>query len=83
MPLSVSLSNDHGDPVFESLGLAGFKSRDNAFLLSRDNLPFLFVSYFPFLPSMGWLCGVGVFGFIVFSLSLDLALLTLFKNNNK
>ena len=79
MPLSVSLSNDHGDPVFESLGLACFKSRDNAFLLSRDNLLFLFVSYyFPFVPFMGWLCGVGVFGFIVFSLSLDLALLTLF-----
>ena len=34
MPLSVSLWNDHGDPVFDGVGLAGFKSRGNAFLLA-------------------------------------------------
>ena len=33
VPLSVSLWNDLTDPVFDSVGLAGFKSRSNAFLL--------------------------------------------------
>ena len=33
IPLSVSLWNDLADPVFDGVGLAGFKSRANAFLL--------------------------------------------------
>ena len=33
IPLSVSLWNDLADPVFDGVGLAGFKSRSNAFLL--------------------------------------------------
>ena len=32
-PFSVSLFNDLSDTVFDGVGLAGFKSRDNAFLL--------------------------------------------------
>ena len=32
IPLSVSLWNDLSDPVFDGVGLAGFKSRANAFL---------------------------------------------------
>ena len=32
--LSVSLWHDLSDPVFDGVGLAGFKSRDNAFLLA-------------------------------------------------
>ena len=32
--LSVSLWNDLSDPVFDGVGLAGFKSRVNAFLLA-------------------------------------------------
>ena len=32
--LSVSLWNDLGDPVFDGVGLADFKSRANAFLLA-------------------------------------------------
>ena len=32
--LSVSLWNDLSDPVFDGVGLAGFKSRANAFLLA-------------------------------------------------
>ena len=51
VPLSVSLLNDHGDPVFNDVGLVGFKSRANALLW--PNLLFLFVSYyflFFFLP---------------------------------
>ena len=34
IPLSVSLSNDLSDPVFDGVGLAGFKSRANVFLLA-------------------------------------------------
>ena len=34
VPLSVSLSNDLADPVFDGVGLAGFKSRANASLLA-------------------------------------------------
>ena len=34
VPLSVSLWNDFSDPVFDGVGLAGFKSRANAFLLA-------------------------------------------------
>ena len=34
LPLSVSLSNDLSDHVFDGAGLAGFKSRANAFLLA-------------------------------------------------
>ena len=32
MPLSVPLWNNLGDPVFDDVGLVGFKSRANAFL---------------------------------------------------
>ena len=34
VPSSVSLWNDLSDPVFDGVGLAGFKSRANAFLLA-------------------------------------------------
>ena len=34
IPLSVSLWNDLANPVFDGMGLAGFKSRANAFLFS-------------------------------------------------
>ena len=34
VPLSVSLWNDLTDPVFDGVGMAGFKSRANTFLLS-------------------------------------------------
>ena len=34
VPLSVSLWNDLSDPVFDGVGLAGFKGRANAFLLA-------------------------------------------------
>ena len=41
VPLSVSVSNDLSDPVFDGMGLAGFKSRANAFLLAWSALSFL------------------------------------------
>ena len=34
VPLSVSLWNDLSDPVYDGVGLAGFKSRTIAFLLA-------------------------------------------------
>ena len=34
IPLSVSLWNDLANPVFDGVGLSGFKSRANAFLLA-------------------------------------------------
>ena len=34
VPLSVSLLKDLSDPVFDGLGLSGFKSRASAFLLA-------------------------------------------------
>ena len=34
VPLSVSLWNELADPVFDGVGLAGFKSRANAFVLA-------------------------------------------------
>ena len=34
VPLSVFLWNDLADPIFDGVGLAGFKSRANAFLLA-------------------------------------------------
>ena len=34
IPLSVSLWNNHSDPVFDGAGLLGFKSRANAFLFA-------------------------------------------------
>ena len=62
VPLSVSLWNDLSDPVFDGVRLAGFKSRVNAFSCWHDLL-FLFclLLFYLFLPSIGWLCGVGVF----------------------
>ena len=41
VPLSVSLWNDLSDTVFDGVGLAGFKSRANAFLLALSALSFL------------------------------------------
>ena len=35
--LSVSLLNDVGDPIFDGVGLAGFNSRVNVFLLANNN----------------------------------------------
>ena len=62
--LSVSLWNDLGDPVFDGVGLAGFKSRANAFLLVLLLAPLFSPTVLPalFFHSFGWYCGAGVFG---------------------
>ena len=67
IPLSVSLWNDLANPVFNGVGLAGFKSRANAFLLAYAALSLL-LSYtlFPclFFLSIDWYYWAGVFGLI-------------------
>ena len=65
-PLSVSQWNDLSDPVLDGVGLAGFKSRANAFLLALLLAHFLSPAGFSFLffHSMGWCCRVGVFRLI-------------------
>ena len=80
VPLSVSLwnnLNDLSDPVtcFDGVGLASFKSRANAFLFAVGIICFLFclLLFYLFLPSMGWLCGVGVFGLLECSHSLSIS----------
>ena len=62
----MSLWNDLDDPVFDGVGLVGFKSRADTFLLAELLASFLFFYCFPFfvLPSVGWYCGAGVFGLI-------------------
>ena len=51
--LSVSLWNDLANPVFDGVGLAGFKSRANAFLLVSCSIPtIVFYSFSLSLPSV-------------------------------
>ena len=69
----MSLWNDVADPVFDIVGLSGFKSRANVFFY----LPKLLYAYyslllffhFSFFVSIGWYCGAGVFGLISLSLN--------------
>ena len=86
IPFSVSLWNDLANPVFDGVGLAGFKSRANSSLLAQAALSLLWSStLFPFLffLSIGWYCGAGVFGLIrCISLSLRIPLPTFFNNTN-
>ena len=60
IPLSVSLWNDLGDPVFDSVGLAGFKSRANAFLLALLLAHFLSPAVFLFSCFILWVGVVGL-----------------------
>ena len=53
-PLSVSLGNDLGDPIFDGVGLVGFKSRANAFLFALMLSPFLSPTVFPFYSLILW-----------------------------
>ena len=84
--LPVSLWNDLADPVFDGVGLAGFKSCANAFFIGLTALSLLWSSaIFPllFFLSKGRKCETGVFGLIgCISLSLSFALTTSFYNNN-
>ena len=83
VPLSVSLWNNLSDPVFDGVGLAGINSRANGFLLAWSALPLvsptiLSPSSFHGLVVWDW----GLWTDRVFSLSPDLAEVTLNNNNN-
>ena len=45
-PLSESLQNDLTDPAFDGVGLAGFKSRVDAFLFAKAALSLFVFNYF-------------------------------------
>ena len=60
IPLSVYLWNELGDPVFDGVGLAGFKSKANFFLLAYLLSPILSSTVFPFSSFITW---VGIVGF--------------------
>ena len=63
IPLSVSLWDDLGDPVFDGVGLAGFKSRANAFYgVAARSLFYLLLfsrSLLSFYNLYGWFVGLG------------------------
>ena len=58
VPLSVSLWNDLSDPVFDDVGMVGFKSRVNAFQLPQSIFPF--VSFHFLLFFLPWVGCVGL-----------------------
>ena len=61
VPLSVFLWNDLADPVFDGVGLAGFKSRANAFFIGLScSVPFCLLLFFPLFLSIGSHCMAGV-----------------------
>ena len=60
IPWSVSLWNDLSDPVFDGVGLAGFKSKVNAFLLAKLLAQFLSPAVFPFSSFILWVGVVGL-----------------------
>ena len=64
--LSVSLWNNLADPVFDDMGLAGFKSIVNAFFISlRYSFHFVFYCFpFLFFLSISLYFSDGVFGLI-------------------
>ena len=86
IPNWASLCNDLGDSMFDGVGLAGFKSKDNVSLLAWASLS-LYVFYcfhVLFLPFMSWRCGVGVFWLIecMHPISDSLAMPTFINDNN-
>ena len=79
LPLSVYLLNDLNDPVFDGVGLSGFKKRANALLLAKSASFFLSPTIFSmssFHGSVVLCCGLRTNR--VFSLSPCLELLTHF-----
>ena len=86
IPLSASLWNDLVDSVFDGVGLAGFKSRANVFLLTEAASSFFVFCCFPFhyFLSIGRYCGAGSFRLIgCKSLSYSLTLPTSLNINTK
>ena len=86
IPLSVSLWNDPSDPVFDGAGLAGFKSRANAFLLTYLLAHFLSPAVFhlssSFYGLVLWCWGLRTDGMLI-ALSQPCITKFFFLNNNK
>ena len=60
IPFSASLWNDVGDPVFNGVGLVGFRRRANAFLLTSIIAPCLSLTVFPFSCFILWVAMGGL-----------------------
>ena len=60
IPVSVSLWNDLSDPVFDGVGLGGFKSRANPFLLAYLLAHILSPAVLPFSSFILWVSVVGL-----------------------
>ena len=56
----MSLWNDLVDPVFDGVGLAGYKSRSDTSQLTKCSLPFLSHYVFPFSSFFLWVGIVGL-----------------------
>ena len=83
--LSLSLWNDLANPVFDDEGLAGFKSRANAFLLTHAcSIPT--IVFYSFSLSLLSVYRLGLWGLGLRTdrvyITLNLALPTFFNNNN-
>ena len=75
VPFSIPLWNALADPVFDGVGLAGFKGRANAFYWPKLLYPYYSRVYYfliSLISSIGWYCGAGVFGLVMFSFNADL-----------
>ena len=57
---SVSVWNDLSAPLFDGVGLVGFKSRTNVFLFTQLLSPFLYPTVFPFSSFILWVGIVGL-----------------------
>ena len=76
--------DDLSDPVFDGVGLEGFKSRANTSLLARSALSFLSPTVLSFSSFHGLVVrGRGLWTDRVFSLSPGFAQWTPINNNNK
>ena len=84
IPLSVSLCHDLSHPVFDDVGLTGFKSRANSFHWPKLLTPFSSLLFsLSVLSYIGWYCWVAVFGLVGCKLHYPrIALSTFFDNNN-
>ena len=60
IPLSVSLWNGLDDPVFDGVGLSGFKSRPMPFYWPNCSFPFVSSTVFPFSSFFLWVGIVGL-----------------------
>ena len=77
--------NNLGDPLFDGVGLVGFKSRANVFNIPCCSLPFCLLWFSIFLLSFYGLilCGWSLWSDMVLISLTQLCIASLFNNNNK